>query len=163
MRGARRLAEELELAAEVGKKYILIGNGIAGTTCAQTLRKNDPACQIWLITNEPYPLYNRVSLPRFLQGVLTEEKVMIRNREWHEQQAITLLTETLVTRVDTAERVVYLDHGGPLRYDALLVATGGWANALRVPGAEGRATSTTSSHWTTPRTSSPARWRAKRR
>ena len=39
--------------------------------------------------------------------------------------------------MDTDERVVYLDHGGPLRYDALLVATGGWANPLRVPGAEG--------------------------
>ncbi len=125
------------MAAEVGKKYVIIGNGVAGTTCAQTLRKNDPACEIWLITNEPYPLYNRVSLPRFLQGVLTEQKVMIRDFAWHEQQRITLLTETLVTHVDTAERVVHMDKGGPLRYDALLVATGGWANKLRVPGAAG--------------------------
>ncbi|HST90162.1 MAG TPA: FAD-dependent oxidoreductase [Ktedonobacterales bacterium] len=125
------------MAADVGKKYVIIGNGIAGTTCAQMLRKNDLACDIWLITNEPYPLYNRVSLPRFLQGVLAEQKVMIRTREWHDEQRITLLTETVVTRVDTDERVVYLDRGGPLRYDALLVATGGWANPLRVPGAEG--------------------------
>src|SRR5690349_22421891 len=101
------------------------------------LRKNDLACDIWLITNEPYPLYNRVSLPRFLQGVLPEPKVMIRTREWHDEQRITLLTETVVTRVDTDERVVYLDKGGPLRYDALLVATGGWANPLRVPGVDG--------------------------
>jgi len=125
------------LAAEVGKKYVIIGNGIAGTTCAQMLRKNDPACDIWLLTNEPYPLYNRVSLPRFLQGVLPEQKVMIRSVEWHQEQRITLLTETVVTRVDTDERVVFLDRGGPLRYDALLIATGGWANKLRVPGVEG--------------------------
>ncbi|HEX8996871.1 MAG TPA: FAD-dependent oxidoreductase [Ktedonobacterales bacterium] len=124
------------MAAEVGKKYVIIGNGIAGTTCAQELRKNDPACDIWLITNEPHPLYNRVSLPRYLQGLLPEQKVFIRDVAWHEQQRITLLTETLVTRVDTAERVVYLDHGSPLRYDALLVATGGWANKLSVPGVE---------------------------
>jgi len=124
------------LAAEVGKKYVIIGNGIAGTTCAQELRKNDPACDIWLITNEPHPLYNRVSLPRYLQGLLPEQKVFIRDFAWHEQQRITLLTETLVTRVDTSERVVYLDHGGPLPYDALLVATGGWANKLQVPGVE---------------------------
>src|SRR5579859_1044806 len=104
------------LAAEVGKKYVIIGNGIAGTTCAQELRKNDAACDIWLITNEPHPLYNRVSLPRFLQGVLPEQKVFIRDFAWHEQQRLTLLTETLVTRVDTEQRVVYLDHGGPLRY-----------------------------------------------
>ncbi len=124
------------MAAEVGKKYVIIGNGIAGTTCAQELRKNDPACDIWLITNEPHPLYNRVSLPRYLQGLLPEEKVFIRDFTWHEQQRITLLTETLVARVDTAGKVVYLDHGGPLPYDALLVATGGWANKLDVPGAD---------------------------
>ncbi|HEV2235458.1 MAG TPA: FAD-dependent oxidoreductase [Ktedonobacterales bacterium] len=127
------------MAAEVGKKYVIIGNGVAGTTCAQNLRKNDPACDIWLITNEPYPLYNRVSLPRFLQGVLAEEKVMIRSFAWHEEQNIKLLTETLVTRVDTAARVVYLNKGGPLRYDALLVATGGWANPLKASGAAGLA------------------------
>ncbi len=125
------------MAAEVGKKYVIIGNGIAGTTCAQELRKNDPACDIWLITNEPHPLYNRVSLPRYLQGLLPEQKVFIRDFAWHEQQRITLLTETMVTRIDTEERVVYLDRGGPLRYDALLVATGGWANKLDVPGMEG--------------------------
>ena len=51
------------------KRYIIIGNGVAGTTAAETLRKNDANCSIQLLTNELYPLYNRVSLPRFLQGV----------------------------------------------------------------------------------------------
>jgi len=125
------------LVAQVEKRYVIIGNGIAGTTAAQTLRKNDPHCSIVLITDEPYPLYNRVALPRFLQGVLVEQKVMIRNFEWHEQQNIRLLTETTVTRVDAAERVVLTDHEQVFPYDALLVATGGRANPLRVPGVEG--------------------------
>lgn len=125
------------MAGDVGKRYVIIGNGIAGTTCAQELRKDDPACEIWLLTNEPYPLYNRVSLPRFLQGGLPEQKVMIRDFAWHEEQRIRLVTETLVTRVDTDGRVVYLDKGGPLSYDALLIATGGWANKLDVPGVAG--------------------------
>src|SRR5215831_14580567 len=128
---------ELHLAAEVGKKYVIIGNGIAGTTAAAELRKGDESCAIWLLTNEPYPLYNRVSLPRFLQGLLPEQKVMIRTKEWHEEQGINLLTETVATRLDTEERVIYLDHGEPLKFDALLVATGGWANPLQVPGAVG--------------------------
>lgn len=125
-----------ELAADLGKKYVIIGNGIAGTTCAQELRKADPTCAIWLLTNEPYPLYNRVSLPRFLQGAIAEAKVMIRDVAWHEQMQIHLVTETVVTQIDTTERVVHLDKGGPLGYDALLIATGGWANRLAVPGAE---------------------------
>lgn len=119
------------------RRYVIIGNGIAGTTAADTLRKNDPNCSIHLITNEPYPLYNRVSLPRFLQGVIVEQKVMIRDFAWHEQRAIQLLTETMVTEINTDERVVVTDKGQRLPYDALLVATGGWANPLTVPGAAG--------------------------
>jgi NAD(P)H-nitrite reductase large subunit len=117
------------------KRYVIIGNGVAGTTAAETLRKNDPNCSIHLITNEAYPLYNRVSLPRFLQGVITQQKVMIRDFVWHEQRNIQLLTETLVTSVNTDECVVVTDKGEHLPYDALLVATGGWANPLCVPGA----------------------------
>lgn len=119
------------------RKYVIIGNGVAGTTAAETIRKNDPNASIHLITNEAYPLYNRVSLPRFLQGVITEQKVMIRDFAWHEQRNITLLNETLVTSVNTDERVVVTDKGKRFSYDALLIATGGWANPLRVPGVAG--------------------------
>lgn len=119
------------------RRYVIIGNGVAGTTAAETLRKNDPNCSIHLLTNEPYPLYNRVSLPRFLQGVITEQKVIIRDFAWHEQRNIQLVTETLVTNINTDERVVETDSGLCLPYDALLLAMGGWANTLRVPGAAG--------------------------
>jgi len=115
---------------------VIIGNGVAGTTAAENLRKNDPNCSIHLLTNEAYPLYNRVSLPRFLQGVIVEQKVMIRDFAWHEQRNIQLLTETFVTDINTDEQVVVTDKGHHLPYDALLVASGGWANPLRVPGTQ---------------------------
>lgn len=118
------------------KKYVIIGNGVAGTTAAETLRKNDPNCSIQLLTNERYPLYNRVSLPRFLQGVIVEQKVMIRDFAWHEERNIQLIKETLVTSVDTEGRVVHTEDGREFPYDALLVASGGWANPLNVPGAQ---------------------------
>ncbi len=94
------------------RRYVIIGNGIAGTTAADTLRK-------------------------FLQGVIVEQKVMIRDFAWHEQRNITLVTETMVTDVNTDERVVVTDDGQKYPYDALLVATGGWANPLRVSGTQG--------------------------
>src|SRR5258708_16713758 len=118
------------------KRYVIIGNGVAGTTAAETLRKLDPHCSIHVLTNEPYPLYNRVSLPRFLQGVIGEQKGMLRDFACHEQHAIHFVTESMVTGVATEERVVVTDTGKHLPYDALLVASGGWAHAFRVPGAE---------------------------
>jgi len=62
---------------------------------------------------------------------------MIRDFAWHEQRNITLVTETMVTDVNTDERVVVTDDGQKYPYDALLVATGGWANPLRVSGTQG--------------------------
>ena len=100
------------------KRYVIIGNGVAGTTAAETLRKNDPNCSIHLFTNEPYPLYNRVSLPRFLQGVIVEQKVMIRDLAWHEQRNIQLVRETLVTEIHTDEQVIVTNKGEHFPYDA---------------------------------------------
>jgi NAD(P)H-nitrite reductase large subunit len=138
------------------KRYVIIGNGVAGTSAAETLRKLDPSCSIHLLTNEPYPLYNRVSLPRFLQGVITEQKVMIRDFAWHEQRAIQLITETLVTTVNTDERVVVTERGQHLPYDALLVATG--VGPIPCGSQEPKAANifTTLSRWMIPRRSSLA-------
>jgi NAD(P)H-nitrite reductase large subunit len=115
---------------------VIIGNGAAGTYCAEQLRKDDAACEILLITDEPYTLYNRVSLPRFLRGVLLEQRVYVRDQEWHEKNRIELRRETRVTAVDFEGKTVALDPGGDVPYDRLLIATGGRPNPLRAPGAD---------------------------
>ena len=118
------------------RRYVIIGNGAAGTTCAETLRKNDPNCSITVLTNEPYPLYNRVALPRFLKGIVREEKVFMRTVAQHEERQITLLTGVLVKSVDAEGHSVLLEDGRELPYDALLVATGGWPNRMPCPGGD---------------------------
>lgn len=118
-------------------RFVIIGNGAAGTYCAEQLRKDDAACEIVMIDDEPYTLYNRVSLPRYLKGVLLEQRVYVRDMEWHIRNRIDLRLETKVTHVSFEEKAVAMEPGGELRYDKLLVATGGRPNPLRVPGAEG--------------------------
>jgi NAD(P)H-nitrite reductase large subunit len=125
--------------ADRPKRYIVVGNGVAGTTCAETLRKNDPTCQVTLIGNEPYPLYNRVALPPYLKGRTPEQKVLLRTVAQHAERGITLMLETTVTQVNSEGKTVLLDNGAELPYDALLVATGGRPNHLKVPGADGTA------------------------
>jgi NAD(P)H-nitrite reductase large subunit len=117
-------------------KFVIIGNGAAGTYAAEQLRKDDAAAEIVLIDDEKYTLYNRVSLPRYLRGVLLEQRVQVRDREWHTKNRIDLRLETKVTAANFAERTVVLDPGGELRYDRLLIATGGRPNPLLAPGAD---------------------------
>jgi len=123
--------------AEQAKRFVIVGNGVAGTTCAETLRKNDPNCEITLIGDERWPLYNRVALPPYIKGKATKEKVMMRTLEQHAQRGINLMLETRVTVINHEEQTVELNTGKVLPYDALLVATGGRPNHLRSTGAEG--------------------------
>ena len=117
-------------------RFVIIGNGAAGTYAAEQLRKDDAAAEIVMIDDEKYTLYNRVSLPRYLKGVLFEQRVYVRDMEWHTKNRIDLRLETKVTQVNFDEKTVVMDPGGELKYDRLLIATGGRPNPLTVPGAK---------------------------
>ena len=118
-------------------KFVIIGNGAAGTYAAEQIRKDDLAAEIVMIDDEKYTLYNRVSLPRYLRGVLLEQRVYVRDMEWHTKNRIDLRLETKVTKVDFAGKTIVMDPGGEIAYDRLLIATGGRPNPLTVPGAAG--------------------------
>ena len=117
------------------KRYLLIGNGASGTYAAETIRKADTEGEITLVTNEPYPLYNRVALPPFLRDQAKREKVFLRTPEQHAQKGIKLLVNTPITALDTRERVATASDGQVFPYDRLLIATGGRPNPLPAPGA----------------------------
>jgi NAD(P)H-nitrite reductase large subunit len=123
--------------AERPKRFVIVGNGVAGTTCAEALRKGDPTCEITLLGDERWPLYNRVALPPYIKNKTPREKVFLRTVEQHAERGIKLLLETRATAVDAEGKTVTLDDGTELPYDALLVATGGRPNRLKAPGAEG--------------------------
>jgi NAD(P)H-nitrite reductase large subunit len=123
------------LAASDVRRYVIVGNGFAGTTAAEQLRKHDSACEIALFGDEPYPLYNRISLPPMLRKQIPEEKVMIRDVAWHEEHRIDLKLRTSVERVNTNERTV-IAGGTEYPFDALLIATGGRPNPIPALGAE---------------------------
>src|SRR5436309_10678076 len=90
-----------------------------------------------MIDDEPYTLYNRVSLPRYLRGVLLEQRVYVRDMEWHTKNNIELRLETKVDQVSFDDETLHTEPGGEIPYDRLLIATGGRPNPLRCPGADG--------------------------
>ncbi|MPZ14526.1 MAG: NAD(P)/FAD-dependent oxidoreductase [Chloroflexi bacterium] len=116
--------------------YVVIGNGIAGTRAAETLRKNDPACKITLFTDEPYPLYNRVALPPAMKLQTPESKLFMKTMEFHEQRDICFLPCTRIMSVDLDARTVITDQGRESPFDRLLIATGGKPNPLTAPGGD---------------------------
>jgi NAD(P)H-nitrite reductase large subunit len=117
-------------------RFVVIGNGVAGTTAAEHLRKHSPTADVTLLAGEPYPLYNRVALPIFLKGRVQEKNVMMRTREVQAARGVKLELDTWVTGVCAEERRVLTADGKEFPYDRLLLATGGIPNALPLPGAD---------------------------
>src|SRR3989441_5639222 len=112
-------------ALAVTRRYVILGNGIAGQTCAEDLRKADAEASITIIAAERHPLYNRVALPRYLRGQVRREKVFMRTAEQSAAQNIEIHFETWATEIDFVEKVVRTNRGQELKYDAILIATGG--------------------------------------
>src|SRR6202011_5844858 len=128
------LPTEARCCLATSKRYLIIGNGASGTYAAETIRKTDTEGAISLLTNEPYPLYNRFALPPLLRDEARREKVFLRTPEQHEQKGIKLLVNTLITSLDTESRVATAADGQVFPYERLLIATGGRPNPLPAPG-----------------------------
>ena len=122
----------------MSRRYVVIGNGIAGQTCAEELRKADSEASIVMIAAERHPLYNRVALPRYLRAQVRREKVFMRTVEDYARQNLDIHFETWVTEIDAKDKLVRTNRGQEFRYDAILIATGGrpkpppWAGADEV-------------------------------
>lgn len=110
------------------RRFVIVGNGIAGTGCAEALRKSDPDAAVTIAAAEAYPLYNRIALPPFLKRKIPEQKVVIKDLAWHQRMNIDLLLGSAVTSVHPSAKVVVLEGGRELPYDALLIATGSHPN-----------------------------------
>jgi NAD(P)H-nitrite reductase large subunit len=120
----------------VTRRYVVLGNGIAGQTCAEELRARDADCSIVMVAAERHPLYNRVALPRFLRGQVREEKVLMRSVEDYQKRGLEIHFETWATEIDTQARVVRTNRGHELQYDAVLIATGGRPKPPPWPGSD---------------------------
>ena len=90
----------------MSRRYVVIGNGIAGQTCAEELRKADADASIVMVAAERHPLYNRVALPRYLRAQVRREKVFMRTVEDYEKHNLDIHFETWATEVDTRNKVV---------------------------------------------------------
>ncbi|HEV2140843.1 MAG TPA: FAD-dependent oxidoreductase, partial [Candidatus Dormibacteraeota bacterium] len=118
------------------RRYVILGNGIAGQTAAEELRKLDADASIVMIAAERHPLYNRVALPRYLRGQVRREKVFMRTVEDYAKQNLEIHFETWATEVDVTSKIVRTNRGQEFAYDALLIATGGRPKPPPWPGSD---------------------------
>jgi nitrite reductase (NADH) large subunit len=117
-------------------QYVIIGNGVAGTTAAANIRKFDKEGKIIIISDEPYPFYSRIRLPEFLSNAVDEKGLIIKKDTWYIENSIDLVLNTAVTDIDVPGKMVIASDSTTIKYDRLLIATGGLSFVPTVPGAD---------------------------
>jgi NAD(P)H-nitrite reductase large subunit len=105
--------------------HVIVGDGIAGSSAAETIRETDPDAEVTVITDEGEALYNRILIKEFAKGKLPEAPISIHEPDWYAERDIDLELNTYVTDVDTDAHEVHTHEGDTYEYDKLLVATGG--------------------------------------
>ena len=105
-------------------RHAIVGGGVAGVTAAQAVRAADPAAEVHLFSEEPYPYYRRPLLWELIAGQIEQDAVFYRPAAWYAGQSIALHLGARVTELDPTARRLVLADGSTWTYDRLLLATG---------------------------------------
>jgi NAD(P)H-nitrite reductase large subunit len=118
--------------------YLVIGQGAAGASAANTLRRLDTATPITIVTAEKDYCYNRVDLPDILAGKYEPSAAELQGVESFRSLGISCRMGTRVQAVHPQEKIVQLASGEALKYTKLLLATGSKPIIPRLPGLDAR-------------------------
>ncbi len=122
---------------QVSGTHVIVGAGQAGGWAAVTMRQAGFAGRILLIGAEAYLPYERPPLSKTVLTAAEEPPVAwFHAAGRYAELGIELVLGTPVAALDVAARRVELADGREIGWDRLLLATGGRARRLAVPGGE---------------------------
>ena len=112
------------------RRVLILGAGLAGSRCAQTLRAEGFDGEITLVGEELHPPYERPALSKeFLAG--TRSELALQPPAYWEDNDISLLLGTRVDRIEVAQKLAWTA-GTAIGWDALVLATGARPRQLPV-------------------------------
>jgi 3-phenylpropionate/trans-cinnamate dioxygenase ferredoxin reductase component len=111
---------------------LIVGAGLAGARCAETLRAEGYSDKLVLVGDERLPPYERPALSKeYLAGTRSEDELLLRAPSSWAERDIDLRLGQRVVHVDARQRSATTADGEELRWDALVLATG--ARPRRLP------------------------------
>jgi len=105
-------------------RYVIVGNGVAGTSAAEEIRKQDHQGSIDIFSIEDKSFYYRIRLPEVVAGDIQEDTIVAKSLNWYKDQGMNLHLETQVTAIDAEKKSLVTEYGQEFIYDRLLLATG---------------------------------------
>ena len=104
--------------------YLIVGNGVAGTTAAENIRKLDKDGNITIVTEEDLSFYYRIRLNEYISGEIEEQALIAKNEQWYKDHSIDLIVDTLIVGGNPRKKTVSSENGQTFSYETLLIAAG---------------------------------------
>lgn len=115
---------------------VVVGGGLAGAAAVGALRAEGFDGRLTLIGDETLPPYERPPLSKeYLRGEETEPH-LVHPEPWYAEQEVDLRLGTRASRLVASERVVELEGGERVAFDAAILATGSRPRRPPIPGLE---------------------------
>ena len=114
--------------------YVILGNGAAGFHAAKAIRERDKTGTVIMISNEPWPSYNRPMLTKSILSGLQAEQIQIEPGTWYEEKGIYQILGREVKKIDTEHHKILLDDGNSYHYTKLIYALGSECFIPPIPG-----------------------------
>jgi nitrite reductase (NADH) large subunit len=113
---------------------VVLGNGIAGVTAADFVRRGHPECEIHVVGSEPHMLYNRMGISRLVWGRSAMQGLYLLPEQWYDDHQVIAWLNTVARRIDVETKRVFLATGETLPYDRLILAMGSSSTLPPVAG-----------------------------
>ena len=120
------------------RSVVVIGNGIAGVTAADFVRRNHSDCDIHLIGDEPHHLYNRMGISRLVHDRSGMKGMYLLPEVWYDEHRVTTWINTKVTRIHPEFGEIELGDRKRIPFDRAIVATGSRSFLPPIEGMERR-------------------------
>ncbi len=106
------------------QKICLIGAGSASYRFIQTYREHNREDQLDVFSLEPYPFYNRVMLPEYINEEMTWEQLQKIKKGELEKLDVNLHASCSIQKINREEKTIVDSNGKTHSYDILIMATG---------------------------------------
>src|SRR5664280_1383214 len=117
---------------------VVVGGVAAGLSAAARARRIDPGLDIVVLEKGSVISYGACGLPYFVEGRVREARELsVHTPEYfRKERNIEVRTGARAVSISHPRREVVLESGGPVRYDRLVIATGGRSDTSGIPGAQ---------------------------
>jgi NAD(P)H-nitrite reductase large subunit len=122
----------------VRTKYLIVGNSAGGIGAAEAIRQVDKKGALTIVSDEPYPVYSRPLISKYLAGERTLEGILFRPLDFYDQNNILFLPRKKVTHLELDRRTARLEDNEQIVWEKLLLAVGGKPIFPKMKGSDKR-------------------------